>query len=368
MCSPVLRVLYVVLYSASLASLALLAVAAGLEARRPNPKAVATHVPYGPLASCCATALTRGAPPQRGLRSNYLMERTHGVPIFNTALASTLLLLTLPPFAYLLYRIAAVRRAGLVYSHRRRVTTEMRVAIISFTVLLQVAYLAQNVIELRRPCASMEPFGSAMRFVLVEWICWGGILSLFLVDVHWRLPWTQNRSTLVERLMIWPFKPPAPGRADAGFIDLGWNWRVLTSKVVMWCTFDGLFIAVWILFNKQARFNTWHNACLAGTLSKTNACQNSLTLKRLMVLDAVCLILYFVWFVVIAATAWAELARRPYKGFRMANQTLRMTIGLNTWPLFTIGACHTPNSLTAALHAHDCCAACSLVNAAQFLR
>lgn len=86
------------------------------------------------------------------------------------------------------------------------------------------------------------------------------------------------------------------------------------------------------------RFQTWHAACLDGTLSQTNACTNSRTLKKLMVLDAVCLILYFVWFIVIAATAWVELAHRPYKGFRMANQTLRMVIGLDAWPLFTIGA------------------------------
>jgi hypothetical protein len=329
----VLRLLYVILYSASLASLALLVVAFGLQVRSSLAPWSAHHLGADGL-----------SPRQRGLPSNALVEGTRAIPIFNVALASALLLVTVPPFAYLLYRISAVRRAGLLYSHRRRVTTEMRVAIIAFTVVMQVSYLARNVIELRKPCASMEPFGAPLCFVLVEWICWGGILSLFLVDVHWRMPWTQNRSTLVERLVIWPFRPPAPERSDAGFIDMGWHWRVLTSKVIMWCTFDGLFIAIWILcalaprpwmhcllpaltqppnraaVNKQVRFETWHAACLDGTLSQTNACTNSSTLKKLMVLDAVCLILYFVWFIVIAATAWAELSRRPYKGFRMANQ------------------------------------------------
>ena len=325
-----LKLLYVILYASSLASIALLVVAFGLQARG----AFALLIGGGPLALTLTRTLLRAL--QRGLPSNVLMERTHAVPIFNVALASTLLLFTLPPFCYLLYRIRKVLRAGLVYSHRRRVTTEMRVALIAFTVVLQLAYLAQNAIELRTPCASMKPFGVSLRFVLVEWICWGAILSLFLVDVHWRLPWTQQRSTLVERLMLGPLRPPAPERADASFIDMGWHWRVLTSKVLMWCTFDGLFIAIWVLFNKQVRFHSWHSACLNGTLSQTNACQNSSTLKKLMALDATCLVLYFVWFIVIAATAWAELARRPYKGYRMANQTLRMVIGLNTWPMFTI--------------------------------
>ena len=329
--TPVLKLLYVILYSSSLASIALLVVAFGLQAR----DALACWAPPGgTLGLTCERTRRRSL--QHGLRSNTLIERTHAVPIFNVALASTLLLVTLPPFGYLLYRIRTVTRAGLVYSHRRRVTTQMRVALISFTIVLQLAYLVRNAIELHTPCASMEPFGVSIRFVLVEWICWGAILSLFLVDVHWRLPWTQQRSTLVERLMLGPLRPPAPERADAGFIDMGWHWRVLTSKVLMWCTFDGLFIAVWVLFNKQVRFHNWHSACLNGTLSKTNACQNSSTLKKLMVLDAACLILYFIWFIVIAATAWAELARRPYKGYRMANQTLRMTIGLDTWPMFTI--------------------------------
>jgi hypothetical protein len=285
----VLKLLYVILYASSLASIALLVVAFGLQARG----AFALLLGGGPLALTQTRTLLRSL--QRGLPSNVLMERTHAVPIFNVALASTLLLVTLPPFGYLLYRIRTVTRAGLVYSHRRRVTTQMRVALISFTIVLQLAYLARNAIELHTPCASMEPFGVSIRFVLVEWICWGAILSLFLVDVHWRLPWTQRRSTLVERLMLWPLRPPAPERADAGFIDMGWHWRVLTSKVLMWCTFDGLFIAVWVLFNKQVRFHNWHSACLNGTLSKTYACQNSSTLKKLMVLDAACLILYFIW-------------------------------------------------------------------------
>jgi hypothetical protein len=48
---------------------------------------------------------------------------------------------------------------------------------------------------------------------------------------------------------------------------------------------------------------------------------------------------YFIWFIVIAIVAWRELARRPYKGHRMANQTLRMSIGLTAWPMLIISAC-----------------------------
>jgi hypothetical protein len=58
-----------------------------------------------------------------------------------------------------------------------------------------------------------------------------------------------------------------------------------------------------------------------------------------MSLTAAALISYFVWFALIAAVAWRELANRPYRGYRMANQTLRMSIGLTLWPMFTISAC-----------------------------
>jgi hypothetical protein len=67
-------------------------------------------------------------------------------------------------------------------------------------------------------------------------------------------------------------------------------------------------------------------------------CHNSHTVKIIMSLTAAGLVSYFIWFVLIATVAWKELANRPYKGYRMANQTLRMTIGLTLWPMFTIGA------------------------------
>ena len=65
-----------------------------------------------------------------------------------------------------------------------------------------------NVLVLRRPCIYFEPFSAALVCVLLEWLCWGAILTLFLVDVHWRLPRPPGRLTLVERLMLPPLRPP----------------------------------------------------------------------------------------------------------------------------------------------------------------
>jgi hypothetical protein len=121
---PVLKILYLILYSASAAALVLLFVEVGL---------------------------------QRGLPENHLV-RTNAMHIFNVALASTLLLVTALPTGYLLYRIAKVRRAGLVYSKRRRVTTQHRVAVAILTLLLQVSAHAHASMPLTsRHAASFAP-------------------------------------------------------------------------------------------------------------------------------------------------------------------------------------------------------------------
>jgi hypothetical protein len=72
------------------------------------------------------------------LEPHYLLESTRAIPIFNIALAATLFVITAVPFAYLLYRVRKVLAAGLVYSTRRRVTTEHRAAVCVLTLLLQV--------------------------------------------------------------------------------------------------------------------------------------------------------------------------------------------------------------------------------------
>jgi hypothetical protein len=129
----------------------------------------------------------------------------------------------------------------------------------------------------------------------------------------------------------------------------------------MYCVFEALFISTWVSYNRQPRLAIWHDACLQvragaavctqralmhacgirqGAVSTTpGVCNLSPAVKALTTLTAVCLMVYFIWFIVIAIVAWRELAHRPYKGHRMANQTLRMSIGLTAWPMLIISAC-----------------------------
>jgi hypothetical protein len=95
---------------------------------------------------------------------------------------------------------------------------------------LQIFYLVPNAIALRKKCIYFERFSSTLICVLLEWLCWGAILSLFLVDIHWRLPRTANRSTFIERITLPPLKPPPPTRPDASYLDLGWDVRLVSTK------------------------------------------------------------------------------------------------------------------------------------------
>ncbi len=125
----------------------------------------------------------------------------------------------------------------------------------------QICYLVPNVLMLHDPCTgAFKPWSFALVCVLIEWLLWGAILSLFLLDIHWRLPRTKERSSFVERIML--LRPPPPERPDSSFLDLGWNWRVIASKVIMYCVFEALFISTWVSYNRQPRLAIWHDACL----------------------------------------------------------------------------------------------------------
>jgi hypothetical protein len=119
-----------------------------------------------------------------------------------------------------------------------------------------------NVVALRRGCVFFEGFSAPIVCVLLEWFCWGAILSLFLLDVHWRLPRTADNSTFIERITLPLLRPPPPMRADASFLDVGWDVRLLSTKVLMWVIFEGLFTSVWALFSKQDHLLVWHDACM----------------------------------------------------------------------------------------------------------
>jgi hypothetical protein len=216
----VLKVLYRFLYGTSAAALALLCVDIGLQARARSAVAGWPCRADGP-----AARRTR----QRGLRRNQLLVSL-AIPIFNTALAGALMLLTALPLAYLLYRIAKMRRQGLVWSARRRANAQLRVAISGLTLLLQLCFLLPNALLIKDVCDFAERYSAVLIFVLLEWLCWGALLTCFLIDIHWRLPRTPARTTLVERITLPPLRPPAPTRPDGAFIDLGWDWRILLPK------------------------------------------------------------------------------------------------------------------------------------------
>jgi hypothetical protein len=135
----------------------------------------------------------------------------------------------------------------------------------------------------------------------------------------------------------------------------------------MFCIFEAFFVGTWASYNQQPRLARWHRACTQGAFdSVPDVCHNTRGVKVLTAFFVACLLVYLLWWLLIAAVAWRELARLPYKGHRMANQTLRMSIGLTAWPLLTISAqCAMPakTQILNACRAQSCawwCCGCPI--------
>ena len=310
---PQMRALLFVLYTASVVSLVMLWVLFALEQRLSNGK----------------------------------LAFSRGLKIFNVVWASITLTVTLVLMCVKAYRRIDIARRGLQLSLRRRNSMLLNSLTLGAALFLQVWYLVPNAYLLHSPCSFFAPWGVPLISVAIEWTAWNAILALFILDAHWRMPYTRPtqgpswaaRMTLTPRLKN-------PKRVDHGVIDIGWDWRILGTKLLAFAGFECFFLATWALYNTTTGVDHWHAACVTAIGSpdprKTfnqlapTACHNNRLTKGFVVATVVCLLGYLVAFIWLCAAAWVELAKLPYRNHRIANQRLRLLIVTALWPLAII--------------------------------
>ena len=246
---------------------------------------------------------------------------------------------------HFVYRVDVVRRRGLHLSARRRVTIEHRAAVLIFTLLLQICYLVPNILLLRDACTFFDSYSPTLIFILLEWLCWGALGLLMLLQAHWHIPLCPLNTSWLAKVTLTP-RQTDRSRPDAGAIDLGWDWRLLAPKLAGLAFFYGIFLTLWTLYNTHHVMDDWRATCQIAMRSATpkatirqlspDICDGRGSEHGFTIALVVLLIVALFWFTFLLAAAWKELSLRPYKGYRMANQTLRTTIATTFGPLFII--------------------------------
>ena len=311
---PQMRMLLFALYAASVISLIMLWLLFGLEHRLPNGK----------------------------------LAFSRGLKVFNVVWASLCLTVTLVLICVKLYRRVDIARRGLKLSLRRRNSILLNSFNLAAAFVLQVFYLLPNAYLLHSPCSIFKPWGVPLISVAVEWTAWNALLALFILDAHWRMPYTRpadGSQSWAAKMTLTP-RLRSRTRVDHGVIDIGWDWRILGTKLLAFCIFEALFLTTWVLYNATNGADHWHAACITAmrapdpretfnALAPT-ACHNNGVTKGFVVATVVCLLGYLVAFIWLCVAAWVELSRLPYRNHRIANQRLRTLIVVTLWPLIVI--------------------------------